>query len=147
MSADKEREYSELLSFVSIFATHVWNIDPADPVHPANVARHIATTRGKARALIGARQAANDAIESLQSYTQRQLAALDAKLQQAGSVTLAEMRRRYSRQYKAVVKRGSIRNDTEFYLVKGIRDSCAEALGKDEQATLSSLLLAFKQSS
>ncbi|MGN2254558.1 hypothetical protein ACFWZ4_14360 [Frateuria sp. GZRe12] len=147
MSADKEREYSELLSFVSIFATHAWNIDPANPVHPSNVARHIATTRGKAQALIGARQAANDAIESLQSYTQQQLAALDAKLHQAGSVTLAEMRRRYSRQYKAVVKRGIIRNDTEFYLVKGIRDSCAESLGQDEQATLSSMLLAFEQSS
>lgn len=147
MSVDKEREYSELLSFVSIFATHVWNVDAADPVHPANVAEHTAATRGKAQALVGARQAANDVIESLQSFTQQQLAALDAKLHQAGSVTLAEMRRRYSRQYKAVLKRGSIRNDTEFYLVKGILDSCTESLSQDEQATLSSLLLAFEQSS
>ena len=147
MSADKEREYSELLSFVSIFATHAWGIDPTDPVHPANVAAHIDSTVGKGQALIGARQAANDAIESLQNFSQQQLAALDAKLHQAGSVTLAEMRRRYSRQYKAVLKRGSIRNETEFYLVKGILDSCTESLGQEEQATLSSLLLGFEQRS
>jgi CBS-domain-containing membrane protein len=147
MSVDKEREYSELLSFVSVFATHVWNVDAADPVHPANVAEHIAATRGKAQALVGARQAANDAIESLQSFTQQRLAVLDARLHQAGSVTLAEMCRRYSWQYKTVLRRGSIRNDTEFYLVKGILDSCTESLSQDEQAALSSLLLAFEQSS
>ncbi|GAA0887159.1 hypothetical protein [Rhodanobacter soli] len=147
MSPDKEREYSELISFVSIFATQAWKVDPVDPVHPANIAAHIAATSGKAQALIGARQAANDAIESLQTFTQQQLAALDASLHETGSITLAEMRRRYSKQYKAVLKRGSIRNATEFYLVKGILDSCTESLGQDEQTVLSSLLLGFEQSS
>ena len=147
MSPDKEREYSELISFVSIFATQAWKVDPADPVHPANVATHIAATLGKARALIGARQATNDAIESLQTLTRQQLAALDATLHETGSITLAEMRRRYSKKYKAVLKRGSICNATEFYLVKGILDSCTESLSQDEQATLSSLLLGFEQSS
>lgn len=147
MSPDKEHEYSELISFVSIFATHAWNVDPADPVHPASVAVYIAKNFGRAQALIGVRQAANDAIESLQDFTVQQLASLEAKLKQAGSVTLAEMRRRYSRQYKAILKRGRIRNETEFYLVKGILDSCTDPLEKDEQAILFSLLLAFEQSS
>jgi hypothetical protein len=147
MSPDKEREYSELISFVSIFATHAWNIDPTDPVHPANVAAHIAETLGKAKALVGARQAANDAIEALRGFTQQQLASLDARLIETGSITVAEMRRRYSRQYQAVLKRGRIRNETEFYLVKGILDSCVDSLGHDEQATLDSLLLGFEQSS
>ena len=147
MSPDKEREYSELISFVSIFATHAWNVDPTDPVHPASLAARIAETFGRAKALIGARQAANDAIEALRGLTQQQLASLDARLIEAGSTTVAEMRRRYSRQYKAVLKRGRIRNETEFYLVKGILDSCWDSLGQDEQATLDSLLLGFEQRS
>ena len=80
-------------------------------------------------------------------FTQQQLASLDAKLIETGSITVAEMRRRYSRQYQAVLKRGRIRNETEFYLVKGILDSCADSLGQHEQATLDSLLLGFEQSS
>ena len=93
MSPDKEREYSELISFVSIFATRAWNIDPTDPVHPANVAAHIAKTLGKAKALVGARQAANDAIEALRGFTQQQLASLDARLIETGLITVAEMHR------------------------------------------------------
>lgn len=147
MPPDKECEYSELISFVSIFATYAWNVDPTDPVHPANVAARIAETFGKAKALIGARQAANDAIESLRGFTRQQLASLDVRLTEAGSITVAEMHRRYSRQYKAVLKRGRICNETEFYLVKGILDSCGDSLGQDEQAILSSLLLGFEQSS
>jgi hypothetical protein len=54
MSPDKEREYAELISFVSIFAAQVFKIDPTDPVHPANVAAHIASTVGKSQALVGA---------------------------------------------------------------------------------------------
>jgi len=147
MSPDKEREYAELISFVSIFAAQVFKIDPTDPVHPAKVAAHIASTVGKSQALVGARQAANDAIESLQGLSQQQLAALDAELHTAGSVTLAEMRRRHSKQYKGILKRDRLRNETEFYLVKGILDSCTESLNQDEQAVLSSLLLGFEQSS
>ncbi|MFC5581866.1 hypothetical protein [Rhodanobacter terrae] len=147
MSPNRKRELAELISFVGIFATETWKIDPADPVHPTNFAAHIVSTMGKSQALVGARQAANDAIESLQSLSQQELAVLDAKLQAAGAVALAEMRRRYSRQYKGVLKRGRIRNETEFYLVKGILDSCTESLDQGEQATLSSLLLRFEQSS
>ncbi|UJJ58020.1 hypothetical protein [Rhodanobacter denitrificans] len=147
MSPDKEREYAELISFVGIFATQILKIDLADPVHPANVAAHIVSTVGKSQALVGARQAANDAIESLPDLSQQQLATLDAELHKARAVTLAEMHRRYSKQYKVVLKRGRICNETEFYLVKGILDSCTESLNQDEQAVLSSLLLGFEQSS
>lgn len=147
MLPDKEREYSDLISFVSIFATHARKIDPADSAHPANVASHIAATMGKSKALVGARQAANDVIESLQGFTQQQRVAFDAKLHEVGVVGLAEIRRRYSGQYKRILKRGVIRNETEFYLVRGILDSCTESLGQNDQAILSSLLLAFEQSS
>ena len=146
MSPKREREYAELISFVGIFATEVWKIDPADPAHPTNVAAHIVSTMGKTRALVGARQAVNDAIESLRNLSRQDLVALDAKLQATGAVALTEMRRRYSIEYKRVLKRGRIRSETEFYLVKGILDSCAGSLDQAEQATISSLLLRFEQS-
>ncbi len=147
MPPDKDSEYSELISFVSVFASYAWKIDPVDPAHPANVASHIASTMGKSKALSGARQAANDVIESLQDSTQQELAAFDAKLLEAGAVALGEMRRRYSRQYKRILKRGVIRSETEFYLVKGVLDSCTESLDQNDQVVLSSLVLAFEQSS
>ncbi|MCX7515423.1 hypothetical protein, partial [Frateuria sp. STR12] len=99
------------------------------------------------KALTGLRQAANDAVESLQDLTVAQVAAFDAKLRLAGVMTLSEMRRRHSRQFKGILKRGRVRNETEYYLAKGILDSCTDTLGPTDQAALASMLLAFEQAS
>lgn len=147
MSPEKEVEYAELSAFVDVWATDFLGIEPTSEMHPSNVLVRIAAAESKAKALAGLRQAANDAVESLQDLTVAQVAALDAKLRLAGVITLSEMRRRHSRQYKGILKRGRVRSETEYYLVKGILDSCTDTLGPTDQVVLASMLLAFEQAS
>jgi len=63
MTPEREREYNELLGYVRLFATAVWQIDPASGIHPADVINGIAQQFGRSKALVGLRQAANDTIE------------------------------------------------------------------------------------
>lgn len=146
MSPERELEYAELSAFVSAWATDFFGIDPASEMHPSNALVRIAAAEGKSKALAGLRQAANDAVESSRTLTPAQASAFDARLRLAGIVTLSEMRRRHSRQYKSILKLGEIRSEMEYYLVKGVLASCVDALGPADQAALASMLLAFEQS-
>ena len=146
LSPEKEREYAELSAFLDVYATYFLKVDPASPAHPTNAGKQIATAVGKAKALVGLRQAINDSLEGLlQDLSPEQVAQLDAALHATGIVTLTELCRRHSRQYKALVRRGSLRNETEYYLAKGVFCDCAAFLSSEEAERLGAMLLAFEQ--
>lgn len=63
MTPEREIEYNELLAYIGFFATAVWQIDPASGTNSANVINGIVQQFGKSKALVGLRQAANDAVE------------------------------------------------------------------------------------
>lgn len=145
MSPEREAEYYELHAFLDMYATHFRKIDPSDDAHPTNVGRRIVAKAGKSRALAGLRQTINDCLEELQDLAPENVLQLDGLLRQSGIVTLTELRRRYARTFKALLKRGRIRNETEYYMVKAILDDCAGTIDEIERTTLASLLLAFEQ--
>ena len=145
ISPQREQEYAELNAFLDFYSTHISKIDPADPIHPTNVGKLIVAEYGKSKALEGLRQAINDTIEDSQDLSPQAIQELDAALRSAGIISLIELRRRYSRKYKSIVRRGTIRNETEYYLIKGILDGCTEALDATEVDQLGTLLSAYEQ--
>jgi hypothetical protein len=56
------------------------------------------------------------------------------------SSTLSEVRRRCSKKYLQILKRGAIRSETEYYLVKGIVDGGGIEPGAKESIQLQSML-------
>jgi hypothetical protein len=145
LSAAREREFQELLEFVSFYSTHVWGVDPTSSVNLATVCAGIVEQHGKSKALEGLRQAANDIIQDLSDRPADGIAALDEALRASGLLTASEVRRRYASSYKRIVKRGSIRNDTEYYLVKGIVVDHGNATSDEERAILERLLDAYER--
>lgn len=99
---------------------------------------------GKSKALEGLRQAANDIIEDLSGRPVEGVVALDEALRAHGIVTASEVRRRYASSYKRIVKRGSIRNDTEYYLLNGIVVDFGSGIPDDERSVLQKLLDAYE---
>jgi len=147
LSADREREFQELLAFVTFYATNVWAVDFASSVNPAVVCDGIAQQYGRSKALEGLRQATNDIIEDLSGRPAAGISALDEALRAAGLLTASEARRRYASSYKRIVKRGSIRNQTEYYLVNGIVVDLGSTISDEERAALQQLLNAYEASS
>lgn len=93
-----------------------------------------------ANAKKGLQMALNDIAEETTEWTPEQVAAADARFSSAGTFTFSEIRRRYSKKYLQILKRGVIRSETEYYLIKGIVDGSGIEPGATESAQLQSML-------
>ncbi|MBL6616954.1 MAG: hypothetical protein ISP49_03950 [Reyranella sp.] len=69
----------------------------------------------------GLLQAINDCVEMSFHLNPEIVAKLDEQLRDQGIVTLSELPRRYSKKYASIVKRGRIKNDTEYYLIQNVQ--------------------------
>jgi hypothetical protein len=146
MSPERAREYAELNAYLDWYSTNVSGIDPADPIHPTNVGKRIVVENGKSQALDGLKQAVNDTVEELIDHPPDYIEKLDASLRDAGLITFSEVRRRYASSYKRILKRGSIKNDTEYYLIAGVLADFTTSADNDERATLGRFVSEYKGS-
>ncbi len=87
----------------------------------------------------------NDMVEDTSDWTAEAVAEADAKFTAAGTFTLSEIRRRYSKKYLQILNRGEIRSETEYYLLKGIRDGGGIELGASEGEKIETMLAAFEE--
>ena len=142
-SEEREQEYAELGAFMSFWSTHVHRIDAASPSHPVNVLHRIAEKYGTRRALEGLRQAVNDTIEDTADYPRDTVWEMDRILGSVGLVSLSELRRRYSSQYRRILRNGLIRNDTEYYLIAGILADTTSRISDAERAALEEMSAAY----
>jgi len=144
MSPDREREFSELHSFVDFYATNVKGIDPSSPIHPSNAGKEIVAKFGRSKALEGLRQAVNDTLEELADKPAEYIALLDAALNDANIRTSSELRRGYASSYRRVVKRGSIRNETEYHMIHGVVVDLGNSASAEERESLQRMLETFE---
>jgi hypothetical protein len=140
MSPDREREYAELFAFLDFFATNVKRIDPASEAHPSRAGIRIAEQYGRSKALEGLRQAVNDTVEDLADYSADFIKQLDESLKSQGIITFSEIRRRHSRVFRKIIKRGNIVSDTEYYLINGILTDCDSGISDIDRSNLESLV-------
>jgi hypothetical protein len=92
----------------------------------------------------GLQEAVNDMVEETVNWTPEAVAEADARFAAAGTFTLSEIRRRYSKKYLQILKRGVIRSETEYYLLKGIRDGGGIETGATEGQQIEALMAAFE---
>ena len=144
MSQEKEQEFAELEAFLDFYATAIMGIDPANHIHPSIQLRGMAAQVGKSKALIGLRQAVNDCLEWADDATPEEISALDSALKSRGIVTFTELLVRKSRKYRAVLKRGRIRDDTEYYIVAAAASELSIAMPEDERRQLDSMLAGYR---
>jgi hypothetical protein len=145
MSEEKEKEFEELSLFLEYYSTNRLGIDRADKIHPSNCLEEIVEKFGKSKALQGLKQAINDSIEDTSELDFEDVKKLDSELSSRGIVSLSVLRKRYWSKYKKVLKRGSIKNETEYYLINGLLCDLDNGLLKEEKETLSSMLVEFEE--
>ena len=98
------------------------------------------------KARVGLGQAINDIIEMSWSLRPEEITEVDRDFAARGIVTLSELRRRYSRQFRGVLKRGTIRNETEYYLIRGVLDSGTADATHEELTKLHAMTAAYEKS-
>jgi hypothetical protein len=137
--ADFAEDYVRLKAFMAFFVDRyfdLWNL-PQDG-RPLAVLEAL-ERKSKSRALVGLRQAVNDCVDDSLGFGQAEVERLDADLMAAGIITLSELRRRFSKGYAKILKRGRIVNDSEFYLVQNVLNGPTEK-SAEESAVLIRLI-------
>lgn len=84
-----------------------------------------------------------DLIEMSMDWPIDRVAEVDLQFSSSGLITLSELRRRYSRSYKKIVKRGRIKSLEEYYLIKNMVEG--NYSDDDELQKLATLLEDFEE--
>ena len=140
MTSESEKEFQELLAYVGYFATEIWGVDPESDTHPARSIEATLRQFGEPMALIGLRQAANDTLEETLRWNVDARAFVDEAFRAGGVVTVSEIARRYSASYKRVLKRGQIRDETEYYVINAVLIDQGDGISAGERTQLQSLI-------
>lgn len=147
MSPEREQELEELLAFLEFHQEHLRRrpTDPSPEFTLRGMVERIAGEYGRSKALEGTRQAVSDVLEELADLTPQSVKVVDEALATAGLVTLSALRRRYAASYRRVLKRGSIKTETEHYLVNGLVVDQASGISADEREKLEAMVSAYER--
>ena len=111
--------------------------------HPVAVLeRFEKESMSKARSGLG--MAIGDTLEMSWDMPQDEVEAIDRDFIARGLLPLSELRRRYSRQFRALLKRGRIRDEEDYYLVAGILASFTGDATDEERQQLEDLVAKFE---
>lgn len=120
MQNESELKYAKMKDFLSFYAERYLKAEglPPDKQPIANL--EALEKKSMKMALNGLRQVINDCVEMSLHFDHEEVEKLDSQLRSRGIVTLSELRRRYSKSYAKIMKRGQIKNETEYYLVRNV---------------------------
>ncbi|MHA6890517.1 hypothetical protein [Ralstonia pseudosolanacearum] len=93
----------------------------------------------------GLQMAVNDVIEMTADWSPQQVNEADERFSSHGTFTLSEVRRRYSKTYLQIVRRGSIKSEVEYYLLKGVVDNGEINLDSEEGRKLILMLSEYEE--
>lgn len=140
--AQFDEEYQELKEFISFYAANYIDVGNLPPeLHPVACLENF-EARWPSRAKKGLKQAVDDVLEATLHWEYSRICELDAALQDRNIVTLSELRRRFAVTYSRILNRKEIRNETEYYLIKGILDGADLTDGDTE--LLGSMMAEFE---
>jgi hypothetical protein len=146
MAQEFENEYAALKAFLAFYADRFLRVEGLPPEKEVMASVNALERKSARVALNGVRQAVNDCVEMSSSFTQAQVVELDSELRTRGLITLSEMRRRYSKNFAQIRKRGQIRSETEYYLVRNVLDDAAPK-SPGERKILEEMILAYEAAS
>lgn len=140
----RDDEYAELKRFFEAFSARYFpkNNLPADRQPLAVLA--VLEKAGRTAALRQLRQMVTDCIEMARALPEDEAHRFDVELAERGIVGLSTMRRRYSKSYRQILKRGEIRTEDEYRLMRPIADESTD-IPKDERALIESMLRAYEE--
>ena len=136
------RDYDALKGFFAWAADHLLPAAPGLAAEQRPIAILTALeAKSMARARQGLRMAIGDIVEMTENYSQQQIATIDRALTAGGLPTLSEVRARFWSKIAAILKRGAVRNETDYHALRNVIDT----MTGDDNAAAWRLLAAYEQ--
>lgn len=135
-------ELEGLRRFVEIYFEFA-NLRVTHESHPLTVlARLEAASPSKARQ--GLVMAVRDLVEASIDWPAEKVAEFDRHLAAHGATTLSKARVDYSKKFSKILERGMIRNEQEYFLVKGVRDGGVFSSDSDNAKLLMLMMMRYE---
>lgn len=145
MSANNEKDFAALESYVNFFATHVWKGLPNEKTHLSQFLLSHRNILTKSQLQQGLRQAANDTIRQCSNFSQKQIDTLDNACKENGVPTFSEIRRRFSKRYRTILRKKKIADETDYYLVADLINNLSSPITDEERTLLAEIATAYEQ--
>ncbi len=133
MQEEAELEYAKMKDFLSFYAERYLKVEGQSPDRQPIASLEALEKKSMKMAFNGLRQAINDCVEMSLNFDHAEVEKLDSQLRSRGIVTLSELRRRYSKSYAKILKRGQIKNETEYYLVRNVLHDPTEKAAEERK--------------
>ncbi len=145
MKRKADNEYDELKRFLCFFTERFMQIDNLPAEHRPIAMIEALESKNKTMALRGVRQAVNDCIEMARHWETQKVETIDEELITHDTVTLSELRRRFSKDYVKISRRGKINNETEYYLIKSMLNDASSGATSEERQSLQEMIFDYEQ--
>lgn len=121
-SSASDEDYSAKRAFLQCVVDDLQIFGPVAPdIHPVTILDEMAS-RSPALAKQGLDEAVNDVLEDIAVWPPDRRTQADVILRQKRLMTATEALSRYSAKLRRILKRGRITSETDYYLLKGVRD-------------------------
>jgi hypothetical protein len=120
MQEEAEFEYVNLKNFLLYYAERYLKIENLPPERRPIACLEALEKTNMKMAFSGLRQAIHDCVEMSFRFDHAEVERLDSQLRGRGLITLSELRRRYSKNYTRIIRRGRIKNEVEYYLIRNV---------------------------
>jgi hypothetical protein len=133
MQKTADPEYATMKAFLSFYADRYFKLEGLPPELRPIACLEVLEKKGIKTALRGLRMAINDCVEASFRFDRAEVAKLDSELRKLGIVTLSELRMRYSKAYARIKKRGQIKTEDEYYLVRNVLDDPTVKISEERE--------------
>jgi len=139
-------EYDELKAFLRFFSERFFDLRTIAPAARPLAVLELHERESPERAPGELRMAVNNCMEMSGAWPLAQVSQLDAELRSRNLPTLSQVRQRVWGRYAALLKRGQVRNEAEYQLVRGVLADAplAAALPEPERRLLQTVRAAYE---
>lgn len=147
MKPDQSREDEAHLDFVAWWATRIWGFNLEHSAHPVNAYRGMQEAGFSASQLrSGLKQAVRDCVTSAADLPLSKVEEIDRELRAANLPTLTSLRAKFTRALAAILKKGCLRSESDYYLAVNLLEDEAACIPLEERRVLEEMIVSWKAS-
>jgi hypothetical protein len=143
MTLELNDEYYSMKKFLSMFSERYLKMDDMPQEHRPIALVEALEKKNTKMALNGLRQAINDCIEMSRHWEIKEVIDIDTEFRNLDIVTLSELRRRHSKDYAKIIKRGKINNETEYYIIISMLNDLSVKITENERNKLENMTFSY----
>lgn len=143
--AKVDERYERERKFFVLYVTLVMKPKPGSDSDPVAVLENF-EKESMTKAKKGLSITISDTLEMTESWPLDAVREFDRILAENGAATLTELRVKHSKKYRKILKKGAIRSEVEYYLIKGIMDGMQEHVPEEELPLLDAMLVEYESS-